>query len=473
MKPNPGGIRFAKASCLLAALLLLSLGDTLAANKDLATHYFPVPAPSLYVPLPRHDVLIINATLLDGVGGQIDNGSILLRDGKIIDVGRDIAPAGDVEIIDARARWVTPGIVDIHSHNGTFSLPLTSSDDFASDVSEESAPNVAETWIEHAINVQDLTFTRALAGGVTTLQVVPGSSPFIAGRSVILKPVPAPVVQMMKFPDARQGLKMACGENPKKHFGAKDKAPTSRQGIIAGMRIAFIQAQEYLARWQSYAKKPSRKPKPDRDLAMETLAGVLTGDILVHLHCYRADDIGVMLGLAREFNFRIAAVHHATEAYKIAGMLRDEGTCAAVWADWWGFKTEASDAIRSGAAILEQAGACTILHSDSPVVGQRLNIEAAKAMGAGARAGITIPPARAIRWITSNPAKAMGLGDRIGQLAPGYNADVVIWSGNPFSIYTRADQVFMDGARVYDRMNPARHPRTDFEVGQPNTGARP
>jgi imidazolonepropionase-like amidohydrolase len=174
-----------------------------------------------------------------------------------------------------------------------------------------------------------------------------------------------------------------------------------------------------------------------------------------------------MLNVAREYGFKIAAVHHAAEAYKIADLLRDRGTCAAVWPDWWGYKHEAEDAIPENAAFVDAAGGCAIMHSDIPVLGDRLNIEAAKAAAAGRRAGLDIPPERAIRWITSNPAHALGLDDRIGTIAPGMNADVVIWSGDPFSVYTKADQVFIDGSRVYDRLNPVRDTRSDFELGRP------
>jgi imidazolonepropionase-like amidohydrolase len=194
---------------------------------------------------------------------------------------------------------------------------------------------------------------------------------------------------------------------------------------------------------------------------------VLLGEMKVHVHCYRADDIAVMLSVAREFGFRIAAVHHAAEAYKIAELLRDDGVCAAVWPDWWGFKREAEDAIPENAAFVDAVGGCALMHSDIPLLGDRLNTEAAKAAAAGRRAGLDLPPERAIRWITSNPARALGLDERIGSITAGKNADLVIWSGDPFSVYTHADQVFIDGALVYDRSDPARHPRSDFELGRP------
>lgn len=434
----------------------------------------PDPWPSTYRPLPRADMLITGATILDGAGGRHDAADVLVRDGRVVAVGRNL-DAGGAAVVDGRDKWVTPGIIDVHSHNGTFVVPLTSVDEHGSDVTEISDPNAAETWIEHAVNAQDVAFDRALAGGVTTLQILPGSTTIIGGRSVVLKNVPAITMQGMKFPGAPQGLKIACGENPKLYYGGRGSAPNSRQGELAMFRAAFSAAQDYLER--SRGEKPGRggghgAPRGPRNLELETLGGVLTGDIRVQAHCYRADDMAVMLGLAREYNFHIAAFHHATEAYKIPGMLREAGTCAAVWSDWWGFKVEAQDAIRENAAFVEAAGGCAMMHSDSPQVGQRLTIEAAKAAGAGRRAGVSLPPETIIRWVTSNPAKAMGLDDRIGTLAPGYNADLVLWSGDPFSIYSHADRVYIDGALVYDRANPAYRPRSDFEIGRTEAAPR-
>jgi imidazolonepropionase-like amidohydrolase len=375
-------------------------------------------------------------------------------------------------VIEGKGRWLTPGIIDVHSHNGTYSMPLTSLDLKASDVSETSDPNVADTWVEHAVNPQDPAFSAALRAGVTTVQVLPGSTPLFAGRSVILKPVPVADVPAMKFPGARQALKMSCGENAKSNWGEKGEAPNSRQGEIAIVREAFLRAQQYRDEWREYSRGKSKKPPP-RDLKLDTLAAVLDGDIAVHMHCYRASDMSAMLGVAREFGFHITAFHHAVEAYKIPVQLKQAGTCIAVWSDWWGFKMELQDAIRENAAMFDAAGGCVMMHSDSPVVGQRLTIEAAKAAAAGRRAGLGMPPEHIIRWVTSTPAKTLGLGDRIGTIAAGFNADVVIWSGDPFSIYSKADQVFVDGALAYDRAVPARSPRSDFELGRPEAGEQP
>jgi imidazolonepropionase-like amidohydrolase len=458
--------------CLVAAAACVSVATGAATTTGSAARipmpFATDPYPSTYQPLPRTDTLIVGATILDGAGQRIEAGDVLVRDGKVAAVGHGLKARG-VTVIDAHGRWVTPGIIDVHSHDGVYSIPNTSGDSDSSDVSEISDPNAADTWIEHAVNVQDPAFSAALRSGVTTLQILPGSTPLFSGRSVIVKPVPVADVHAMKFPAAAQGLKMACGENPKSFFGEKGRAPNSRQGEVALVREAFLKAQDYLQAWRDY-ESGARPAPPARDLKLDTLAGVLTGDIAVHMHCYRASDLTTMLGVAEEFGFRIRAFHHATEAYKVVDQLKRAGTCVAVWSDWWGFKMELVDAIRENAAIVDAAGGCVMMHSDSATVGQRLTIEAAKAAAAGRRAGLSMPPEHIIRWVTSTPAKALGLEDRIGTLAPGRNADLVIWSGDPFSIYTKADQVFIDGALAYDRSNPHSSPGPDLLLGRPESG---
>lgn len=415
-----------------------------------------------YRPLPRNDMIIAGATILDGSGGRL-TGDVIVRDGRIVAIGPGLERPEGTELIDASGRWITPGLIDIHTHYGTYLLPQSAGEAEVSDVIEDSDPNVADTWIEHAVHPTDPAFSRALAGGVTTLQILPGSGALFGGRSVVVHPIPAVTLAQMRFPSAPQGLKMACGSNPANSFGGRGRAPNSRQGEIAGIRRAFLEAEHYREEWEGEGGRGAAR----RDLRMDTLVAAMNGDLPVHLHCYRAEDIATWIEVLGEFGVQIAAVHHATEAYKIAPMLADRGVCAAVWPDWWGFKREAEDAIPENAAFVDAAGGCAIMHSDIPVLGSLLNIEAAKAAAAGRRAGLDIPPERAIRWITSNPATALGLGDRVGHLAPGMNADIVLWSGDPFSVYSHADLVLIDGAIAYDHANPDRQPIPDFELGRP------
>jgi imidazolonepropionase-like amidohydrolase len=432
------------------------------------------PYPSTYQPLPSKPLLITNATVLTGTGARIENGNILLRDGRIAAVGPGpLDTAGDaVETIDAGGRWVTPGLIDVHSHRGVYALPGVKAH---SDGNEMTAPVTAQVWAEHSVWPQDPGFMRALAGGVTSLQVLPGSANLMGGRGVTLKNVPSTSYQAMKFPGAPHGLKMACGENPKRVYGARNQAPSTRMGNVAGYREQWVEAKRYIQEWEEFeAQRDDRKSKsngnddePERDLRLETLAAVLKGEILVHMHCYRSDEMMTILDMAEEFGYRVSAFHHGVEAYKIADELAEHGVCGALWADWWGFKAEAYDGIQENIALVDRPeGGCAIVHSDSPEGVQRLNQEAAKAMMRGQRAGLDIAPERAIRWITANAARSLGILDQTGTLEPGKMADVVLWNGNPFSVYARADQVYIDGALVYDRADPSRQPVSDFELGQ-------
>ncbi len=418
------------------------------------------PFESRYQPLASETTLLTGATILTGTGERLDNADILMSDGKIVAVGEGLSADG-ASVIEAGGRWITPGVIDVHSHLGVYASPGTLSH---SDGNEATAPVTAEVWAEHSVWPHDPGFVTALAGGVTSMQLLPGSANLIGGRSVTVKNVPGRNVMDMKFPGAPHGLKMACGENPKRVYGTgRGMAPSTRMGNVAGYRTAWIKAADYKKKTEA-ARKGADEP-PVRDLQLETLVGVLDGEILVHNHCYRGDEMSVMLDIAKEFGYRISSFHHAVEAYKVADLLAENDTCASMWADWWGFKMEAFDGIRENVAIVDQAGACAIVHSDSGIGIQILNQEAAKVMGAAARAGVVIPAERAIRWITSNPAKALGILDQAGTLEAGKMADVVLWNGNPFSVYAKADQVYIDGALAWDRNNPEVNPVTDFSLG--------
>jgi imidazolonepropionase-like amidohydrolase len=338
-----------------------------------------------------------------------------------------------------------------------------------SDGNEATNPNTAQLWAEHSLWPQDPGFNTARAGGVTTLQILPGSANLFGGRSVTVKNIPSRSMQGMKFPGAPYGLKMACGENPSRVYGSRNQSPATGMGNVAGYRAAWINAADYARKWDDYyakVKKGEKADPPKRDLQLDTLAGVLRGDILVQNHCYRADEMLVMLDIAHEFGYKVTAFHHAVEAYKIADVLAKEDVCVATWAGWWGFKMEALDAIQENAPMVDKAGGCAVIHSDDENLTQRLNQEAAAALGAANHAGMNISEAEAVKWFTANPAKMLGILDRTGTLEPGKMADVVVWSADPFSIYARADKVFIDGALAYDRTDPRYQPKSDFEVGE-------
>ena len=417
------------------------------------------PFPSTYKPFASRTTVIRNVNIYTAAGPLIKNGAILLRDGKIAEVGATVNAPSDAVVIDGTGKYVTPGIVDDHSHLGANAAP----GGFArTGANELTNPVTANVWVEHSVWPQDPQFPRNLAGGVTTIQVLPGSGNLIGGRSVVLKVVPGRSVQEMKFPGAKYGLKMACGENPMRVYQAR--GPATRMGNIAGDRAAWINAEAYRRRWDNWLANKSGDP-PQRDLGLETLAEVLRGNILVHNHCYMADEMLQMIDVAKEFGYQIRSFHHGVEAFKVADVLAKEGIGASLWADWGGGKMEMMDGIRANLAIVQAAGGKAIVHSDDPSGSQRLNQEAAKAVAAGRAAGIAVSEEDAIRWLTINPAWALGLDDKIGSLVPGKNADVVLWSGNPFSIYTKAEKVWIDGAMLFDRTDPKQQWRTDFELG--------
>ncbi len=420
------------------------------------------PYPSTYKAYPSAPTAIRNATIYDGEGGRIERGTVFMSGGKITAIGGPDTPIpADTAVFDGTGKWVTPGIIDIHSHLGDYPSPGVAAN---SDGNEATGPVRAEVWAEHSVWPQDPGFSRALVnGGVTSLQILPGSANLFGGRSVVLKNVYARTMQGMKFPGAPYGLKMACGENPKRVYGSRNIMPATRMGNMAVDRATWAKAVEY-------RRKLDSGKDVTRDIAMDTLAGVLAGEILVQNHCYRADEMANVIDMAKEFGYKVTAFHHAVEAYKIADMLAANGICAAMWSDWWGFKMESYDAINENIPLVHNAGACAIVHSDDPNGIQRLNQEAAKAVADGRRIGIAIPDEVAWKWLTYNPAKAMGIAGKTGSLKVGKMADVVLWNGNPFSVYTRPERVWIDGALMYDANDPKRRPVSDFELGQTGEG---
>jgi imidazolonepropionase-like amidohydrolase len=422
-------------------------------------------------------VLIRGATVMTAAGTIHRPGYVLMAAGVIQEVGPGdkAVPLGAL-VVDATGKFVTPGLIDTHSHMGVYAMPSAQAH---SDGNEMVKPTTPEVWAEHAFWPQDPALSRALAGGITTIQVLPGSGNLMGGRSFVAKLAPHVSARQMRFPGAPQGLKMACGENPKRVYGDKG-GPMTRMGNIAHVRAAFQGAVEYRRKWTAYrrdlshwttiggkddAGKEVDPPEPPaRDLGNETLVKVLDKEIYVHNHCYRADEMHIMLDLAKEFGFVIRSFHHALEGYKLADRLAREQVAISTWADWWGFKMEAYDGIPQNAAIVSARGGIVVIHSDSEAELRHLNQEAAKARVAGLKVGLNIEENEALRWVTANPAWALGVGDRTGTLERGKMADLVVWDGHPFSVYARAAQVFIDGHKVYDRAT-GRRP-SDFEVGQ-------
>jgi imidazolonepropionase-like amidohydrolase len=456
----------------------------------------PSPPREKHARVPPRPTLLRGGTVMTATGQILEDGWVLMAEGRIAAVGRGTSPTGEHDVVELKGRFVTPGIIDTHSHMGVYPLPYSSGN---SDGNEATDPTTPEVWAEHGFWPQDPALPRAVAGGITTIQVLPGSANLIGGRSFVAKLHLGTSARAMRFPDAPQGLKMACGENPKRVYGDEQhRAPSTRMGNVYGYRKAFQDAWDYRRRvlkyqrdillWQQRQLKaetsgpkkgdddkgPDDPPEPPaRDFALETLADVLDGKILVHNHCYRADEMNLMLDLAREYRFKIRSFHHAVEAYKLAPRLAEEETAVSTWADWWGFKMESYDGIPQNAALLTAAGARAIIHSDSQTEIRHLNQEAAKAMTAGRAIGLPITEDMALRWITANAAWALGVEDKTGTLTPGKMADVVVWDHHPFSVYAKAERVYIDGALVFERGKT--RPVTDFELknGAPVGGVAP
>jgi imidazolonepropionase-like amidohydrolase len=434
-------------------------------------------------PPPAHGapVVIQHATVMTATGRKFASGFVAIEGGLITSVGEGDGPPpkpGSTIVVDGRGKFVTPGIIDPHSHIGVYPVPDTVAHD---DGNEMTDPVTAGVRAEHSFWPEDPAIERAVAGGVTTIAVLPGSGNLIGGRGIVMHLTKERGARAMRFPGAPELLKMACGENPKRVYKEQKRSPTTRMGSLRMLREAFIRAQKYardLGEWnrksQEAASDPTKKhddkagndpPKPpDRDLALETLALVMRGDILVQWHCYQADDMLAALQVADEFGFKVRAFHHALEAYKIRDVLSRRRVAVATWDDWWGFKMEAYDGIPENLALVTEAGVRAALHSDSPIAIQFLNQAAGKALAAGRAAGVELDEEDALRWLTANPAWVLGIDQQVGTLEVGKRADVVVWSDDPLSTYARAEMVYVDGQLVFDRAHVGA-PWSDFELG--------
>ena len=402
-------------------------------------------------PPQSHTIAIVNATIHTVSGDTLDSGYVVFSGGKITEVGSGaFAFNGPGEVIDATGKHVYPGLIGAVTQTG-----LTEHSSLGDTVDHnELGQFKPEVRAADSFWPQDPTIERALAGGVTTIHVLPGSANLVGGQGVTLRLVPGLSVNDMTFFGAPVTMKMACGENPKRSYGSRNQAPATRMAEVAMLRQELEKARAY-------------QPKSEEglDYGKDALARVLTGEILIQNHCYRADEMLLRLELFADFDIAPRAFHHAVEAYKIGEELERADVAAVVWADWWGGKLEQLDAVPAGAALLDAKGARVSLHSDSLRDIQHLNQEAAKAWAAGQRAGLDVDRDRAIRWITANPAWVLGIADRVGTLEAGKDADLVMWSGDPFSIYSRAELVFIGGVRRYDRATASESPRSDFELG--------
>src|SRR5690348_15655387 len=442
---NRGTTHCARLACALVLLLALAAsaqqtpsGPNTARPENSA--WAPQHGDNVADPHPVGDVLIKNAIILTATHGRIANGSVLVRRGKIAEVGTNIAAPAGVTVIDAGGKYLTPGIIDSHSHMA-----------LDGDVNEATSPVVPHMIMLDAFDYTDRMIYRALAGGVTSALLLHGSADMIGGQAVAIKTKYGLSRDQLLFPGAPQSIKFASGENPKRVFGARNQLPSTRMGNFEVMRQSFLDAQDYMRQWDAFnekAKTDKNATPPKRDLKLDALADILRGKLLVQIHCYRADEFLTEMAIAKEFGYKIRAFHHALEAYKVADKIAANGVAIATWPDWWGFKYEAWDGIPWNAAISAHKGVRVALKSDSEDVTRRLNQDAGKIM----RYGLT--EEEALKSITLNPAWIMGIDDRVGSIDVGKDADITIWNSYPLSSTALADKVLIDGDVYFDRSLP-------------------
>jgi imidazolonepropionase-like amidohydrolase len=412
------------------------------------------------------ETLIRNATILTVTHGTLQNTDILLRGGKIAAVGQNLNAPATARVIDATGKYVMPGIIDCHSHS------------MVDAINESTYAVTSMVRISDVLNPTDVDLYRELAGGVTTLNVLHGSANAIGGQNTVVKIKYGRAAEDFIFPGAPPGIKFALGENPKRtNFpsppGQPRRYPATRMGVEEVIRDAFTRARDYKKSWDEHRAALSRGEKnlitPRRDLQLEPLVEILEGRRLVHAHCYRSDEILMLIQIAEEFGFKIRTFQHALEAYKVAREIARHGAGASIFIDQWAYKIEAYDAIPFNAAILVRAGVNTSVNSDSNERARRLNIEAAKAMKYG-----ELSEEEALKLITMNPAWQLGIQTRVGSIDVGKDADIAIWTGHPFSVYSRVETTFVDGEIFFDRQQDLarradlERERTALEQAEPN-----
>ncbi len=397
-------------------------------------------------PAAGETTAIVGATVLTvSKAGNLDKATVLIRDGRIAAVGADVTVPAGAKVIDGAGRFVMPGIIDAHSHAA-----------IEDNVNECTDVVTAQVRIADVIDHRDVNLYRQLAGGVTAINVLHGSCNAIGGQNAVLKlrwgvDDPAQLV----FAEAPRGIKFALGENPKRaNFSAPGprRYPATRMGVAEVIREAFLEAKAYRREWQQHEKKKAAgrgaiaPVPPRRDLRLETIADILDGKVLIHAHCYRSDEILMLIGLAEELGFKVRTFQHVLEGYKVASEIAKHGAGASTFSDWWAFKLEAHDAIPFNAAVLHSKGVVVSLNSDSNELARRLYWEAAKAVRYGG-----VPEQEALKMITLNPAWQLGVDHLVGSIEAGKQADLAVFSAHPFSPDARVEMTLVDGVVRFDR----------------------
>ncbi len=450
---------------LIARLLFLSLMSTLPLNQAMAQQ------PGADNPA---ETLIRNATVLTITHGTLQNADVLIRKGKVAAIGRNLKAAANARVIDATGKYLMPGIIDCHSHT------------MMDAVNEGTLAVTSMARTRDILNPTDVDIYRELAGGVTTINILHGSANPIGGLNSVVKIKYGRPIEEFIFPGAPPGIKFALGENVKRSStpnlpGIQRRYPNTRMGVEEVIRDAFTRARDYKKSWDEYNAALKRGGKnlipPRRDLQLDPLVEVLEGKRLVHSHCYRADEILMLISIANEFGFKVKTFQHVLEGYKVAKEIAQHGAGGSTFADSWAYKIEAYDAIPYNTAIMTRAGVVMSVNSDSDERARRLNLEAAKAMRYG-----DLSEEESLRLITINPAIQLGIQDRVGSIEVGKDADLAIWNAHPFSVYARVDTTIIDGDIFFDRARDVARradlakERAQLEQAEPNrpsAGGRP
>ena len=386
------------------------------------------------------DLALRGGTVLTITQGVIENGTVVIRNGKITAVGRDVAIPAGVRVIDVAGRYVMPGVIDSHSHIG-FS---------GDDINEMTDPVTPQIWMKEALDPWEDSILKTLSGGVTTVKTMHGSANVIGGVNVTIKLKYGSPVEEMIVPGVRQQLKLALGENPKRLYGQqKGVLPSTRMGSAYILRKAFTEAREYMERWARYEKNTAAGKKdllpPKKDLLMETLKMVLEKKLAADCHVYRADEIVWVINFAREFGIDIKQFSHCVDGYKVADVMARAGVSFGGWVDWWGFKEEAYDGCPYGFKIMYDAGTNIIINSDSDDEGRYLNLNAAKVLKYN-----DIPEAEALKMITLNPAKSLEMEGRAGSLEVGKDGDIAVFEKHPLDSTTKCLLTIIEGKVYFD-----------------------
>ena len=397
-----------------------------------------VTSPTLLLAQAKNEVLIKNATVLTASRGTLANTDILIQNGKIARIGKGLSASANARVIDATGKFVSPGIIDCHSHS------------MLDAINEGSLSVTSMTRVRDVLNPTDITIYRALAGGVTAANLLHGSANAIGGQNITVKFKWGRPVEEFPIADAPPGIKFALGENPKRSTfspppGTTPRYPRTRMGTMEVMRDALLRARDYKQAWDDYRVKKTKVP-PRRNLELEPLVEVIEGKRLVHAHGYRSDEHLNLMLLADEFGFRVATLQHGLEAYKIAPEIAKRGTGVSIFTDSWSYKLEAYDAIPYNSYILWKNGVNVSINSDSDERMRRLNLDAAKVMKYGG-----VPEEDALKMITLNPAKQLGIDKRTGSIEVGKDADIAIWSAHPFSVYSHVEMTMIEGNVYFDR----------------------